>query len=64
MSKPTDIERLMMAMAKTHDEIVSEREQGAALALRCANGMATEYWRAIAKKAVKTMKRNGYAKHD
>jgi len=45
------LRKLMMAMAEKHDEIVSEREQGAASALRCANGMATEYWREIAKTA-------------
>ncbi len=51
------LERLMLKLAETHDSIVSEREQGAASALRCANGMATEYWRAIAQTAVDEIKR-------
>jgi hypothetical protein len=50
------ITRLMMVLAKTHDKNVSEREKGAALALRAGNGMATEYWRAIATAALKEMK--------
>lgn len=47
------IERMMMAMAEAHDGAVSERETGAASALRCANGMAREYWRTIAEAALK-----------
>jgi hypothetical protein len=50
------IERVMMAMAEAHDELVTERETGAALALRAGNGIATAYWRGIARAALKASK--------
>lgn len=43
--------RLMLKLARVHDRLVSERERGAELAIKCGNGMATHYWREQAKAA-------------
>lgn len=51
------IERLMMVLAKAHDRNVSEREQGAALALRCGSGMAGTYWSKLAMAALRYLDR-------
>ncbi len=49
----TPFHKFALSLAEAHDQIVSEREQGAGLAYRCANGLAVEYWNHIAKQALK-----------
>lgn len=53
--RKANLERVMMAMARAHDNTVSEREKGAVLALRCGNGMATHYWRKVAQAALRAI---------
>lgn len=57
MSEEKLLWKVMLAMAKAHDQIVSEREKGAHLALKCGNGTATAYWETIAKTAIKKVRR-------
>lgn len=49
----TPFHKFALSLAEAHDDLVSEREKGAARAYRCANGLAVAYWNGIAKQALK-----------